>query len=157
MTDTACPSCDAPAAPGARRCATCGYRFVEDASAAPRPRIGRRELGLGAAALSAAATALLAIVLIGGEGGGETVAGGAPSAHLPVLSEHPLSRLALERILEERLLPVPDDDEADVHCSGRIAKPAHSVRRCEVTYPGGTRNRFVVLTTARGAEVLSRP
>jgi hypothetical protein len=156
MTETACPSCDAPAAPGARRCASCGYRFVEDVGAAPRPRIGRRALGIGATALAAAAAVLATIVLIGGDGD-DTVARGAPGGHLPVLAEHPLSRLSLERILEERLLPVPDDDESDVHCSGRIAKPAHSVRRCYVTYPGGTRNRVSVLTTARGTEVLSRP
>ena len=27
---TSCPNCDAPAKPGARVCATCGYRFLED-------------------------------------------------------------------------------------------------------------------------------
>ena len=42
-------------------------------------------------------------------------------------------------------------------CSGRIPKPAHSVRRCRVHYPGGAERRIVVLTNARGAEVLSRP
>ena len=69
----------------------------------------------------------------------------------------PLSRRALERSLEARYLPIPDDDEADVSCSGRIPKPAHSVRRCRVHYPGGAERRIVVLTNARGAEVLSRP
>ena len=48
-------------------------------------------------------------------------------------------------------------DEADVSCSGRIAKPAHSVRRCRVHYPGGAERRIAVLTNARGAEVLSKP
>jgi hypothetical protein len=119
-------------------------------------RPGRRALGLGAAALALASAVVVAVLLIGGDGG-ETVARGAPSAHLPVLAEHPLSRLAVERRLEERLLPVPDDDESDVHCSGRVPRPAHSVRLCDVTYPGGSQRRVVVLTTANGAEVLSQP
>jgi hypothetical protein len=82
---------------------------------------------------------------------------GAEHSRLEVLSERPLSRRALERVLEDRYLPVPDDDEADVHCSGRIAKPAHSVRRCEVIYSEGVRRGIVLLTNARGAEVLSEP
>jgi hypothetical protein len=74
-----------------------------------------------------------------------------------VLSERPLSNRAAERILEERYLPVQDDDQADVQCSGRIAKPAHSVRRCRVIYPEGGERTIVLLTNARGAEVLSEP
>jgi hypothetical protein len=74
-----------------------------------------------------------------------------------VLSERPLSTRAAERLLEDRYLPVPDDDEADVHCSERIPKPAHSVRRCRVTYPAGVQRAIVLLTNARGAEVLSEP
>ncbi len=68
-----------------------------------------------------------------------------------------LTHRALERVLEERYLPIPDDDEADVTCSGRIPKPAHSVRRCLIHYPGGAERRIAVLTNARGAEVLSKP
>jgi hypothetical protein len=76
---------------------------------------------------------------------------------LSVLSERPLSTRAAERALTERYLPIPDDDTADVHCGGRIAKPAHSVRRCYVLYPGGSRRGVVVLTTAAGSEVLAEP
>jgi hypothetical protein len=79
----------------------------------------------------------------------------ASSARLEVLSRHPLSTPAAERALEERFLAVPDDDEADVSCSGRQARPAHSVRRCHVVYPGGTERLVVLITNARGAEVIS--
>ena len=56
---------------------------------------------------------LLALLLSGGTHE-EPAAGAGPSGHLPVLAEHPLGRRALERVLEERLLAAPDDDEADV-------------------------------------------
>ena len=70
----------------------------------------------------------------------------------------PLSRRGRwSGLLEARYLPIPDDDEADVTCSGRIPKPAHSVRRCQVRYPGGVERRIVILTNGRGQEVLSKP
>jgi hypothetical protein len=97
------------------------------------------------------------VVLMSGGSGSDETASATPRERLTVLSQHPLSRLPLERLLEERYLPVPDDDEADVTCSGRIPKPAHSVRRCRVHYPGGAERRIAVLTNARGAEILSKP
>jgi hypothetical protein len=130
---------------------------VEDAGAAPRVRPGRTALGFAAAGLALVSAVVVAVVLIGGDGGGPAARGAPSAAHLAVLSEHPLTRRAAERILEERFLPVPDDDESDVQCSSRVPKPAHSVRRCYVTYPGGTQRRVVVLTTANGSEVLSNP
>jgi hypothetical protein len=143
----------------ARACARCGYSFLEDAGPARRlPRPDRITLAFGAVATAFVAIAVaLAVVLIGG-GASDDSAGGTPAAaHMTVISKHPLGRRAAERILEERYLPIPDDDEADVTCSGRIPKPAHSVRRCRVHYPGGIERRVVVLTNARGAEVLSKP
>jgi hypothetical protein len=156
---TTCPSCDAPAPDRARACARCGYRFFEDGGPAEHlPRPDRTALTLGAAATALVITAIVAAVLLTGGGEGDDTASGATaSAHLTILSQHPLSRRPLERLLEERYLPIPDDDEADVTCSGRIPKPAHSVRRCRVHYPGGAERRIAVLTNARGAEVLSKP
>jgi hypothetical protein len=160
MTDTTCPSCDAPAPARARACARCGYRFFEDGGPADHlPRPDRTALTLGAAATVLAVAAIAVAVLLTGGGGGDDTADVAAAAttHLTILSKDPLSRRALERLLEERYLPVPDDDEADVTCSRRIPEPAHSVRRCRVHYPGGAERRIGVLTNARGAEVLSRP
>jgi ribosomal protein L40E len=158
MTDTTCPSCDAPVPARAGTCARCGYRFFEDGGAADHlPRPGRKALAIGAAALVLVIAATGVSVLVSGGGGGADTAGAAPASHLTVLSGTPLHRRALERVLEERYLPVPDDDEADVTCSTRIPKPAHSVRRCLVHYPGGSERRIAVLTNARGAEVLSKP
>jgi hypothetical protein len=101
--------------------------------------------------------AIAVTVLVAGGGDGDDTAAADETVHLTVLSQQPLGRLALERVLEDRYLPVPDDDEADVTCSARIPEPAHSVRRCRVHYPGGAERRIVVLTNARGAEVLSKP
>jgi hypothetical protein len=159
MTDTTCPSCDAPAPARARSCARCGYPFYEDGGpAAHLPRPDRATLTVGAAAAVLLAAIVVGFVLIAGGGAGEDTATGATvTPHLTILANHPLGRLALERNLEERYLPVPDDDEADVTCSGRIPKPAHSVRRCRIHYPGGAERRISVLTNARGDEVLSRP
>jgi hypothetical protein len=159
MADATCPSCDSPAPARARACARCGYRFVEDGGPAPnRPAIpwNARGLALAAAALAAVAVAA-ALVLSGGGSGTQEPAAATPPEHLPVLAAHPLGRHALERVLEDRFLPVPDDDEADVTCSARIPKPAHSLRHCRVAYPGGVRRDVVVLTKAAGAEVLSEP
>jgi hypothetical protein len=104
------------------------------------------------------ALAIAAAVLLSGGGGGDQTASGATAGfHLTILSQHPLGRRAAERLLEERYVPIRDDDTASVRCSGRIPKPAHSVRRCMVRYPGGVERRVVLLTTANGAEVLSKP
>jgi len=157
---TACPSCDEPAPERARACARCGYHFFEDGGPADHlPRPDRTALTLGAAATALVVAVIAAAVLLTGGGGGEDTAGVAAAAtpQLTMLSEDPLSRRAAERLLEERYLPVQDDDEADVTCSGRIPAPAHSVRRCRVHYPGGVERRVVILTNARGQEVLSKP
>jgi hypothetical protein len=156
---TTCPSCDAPAPDRARACTRCGYRFFEDGGPADHlPRPDRTTLTIGAAVTVLTIGAIaVAMFLSGGEGGRDTASGASASSHLTVLSGHPLSRRALERVLEARYLPIPDDDEADVTCSGRIPKPAHSVRRCRVHYPGGFERRIAVLTNARGDEVLSKP
>jgi len=158
MTDTACPSCDAPAHAGARRCSRCGYRFLEDAGPARRPHRPLKSLALTVAAVAAVAVAAVLVAGAGGGGAGEDAArGDASSGHLEVLSDHPLAKSALERVLERRFIGVRDDESAYVSCSGRIAKPAHSVRRCRLRYPGGIQRRIVTLTTANGAEVLSEP
>lgn len=114
---------------------------------------------LGAGALVAIAVA--GVAAIGSGDGEDAVAGDQPEpAHLDVLSKHPLSTSATERVLTRRYLPIPDDDESDVSCSRREPRPAHSVRRCHILYPGGTDHSIrtvVVITTANGAEVLSEP
>ena len=114
---------------------------------------------LAGAALVAIAVA--GVAAIGGGDGDDAMAGDGPQpTHLDVLSEHPLSTRATERVLSERFLAVPDDDETDVRCSRREPRPAHSVRRCHILYVGGTDHTIrtvVVITTANGAEVLSEP
>src|SRR6185503_2016807 len=157
MADTTCPSCDAPAPAGSHRCSRCGYRFLEGGGGrpGPRPRPGRYVAGV----VVLAAVALLAVLLTGGGGGPPSAA--PVRSQLDVLSPHPLGNAAVERRLEQRFLGVRKDDEsAFVHCSRRIPKPAHSVRRCLVSYPGypgaGTLT-VVLLTTANGAEVISEP
>jgi ribosomal protein L40E len=157
MTDTTCPNCDAPAPVQARSCARCGYRFLEDSGSVRRPRPGRRTVVFGAAALVVVGGATV-LAVAGASGGNEdAAAGNAPPAHLEVLSEHPLATRAAERLLEERFITIRDDDTAAVRCSERVPKPAHSVRRCIVRYPGGIERRVVLLTNASGAEVLSKP
>ena len=158
MTDTTCPSCDAPAPARARSCPKCGYRFFEDGGPAEHlPRPDRTTLTVAAGVAAFVALVVVVVVLASGGNGGDDTASATPVEHLTILSQHPLPRMPLERLLEERYLPVPDDDEADVTCSGRIPKPAHSVRRCRVHYPGGAERRIAVLTNARGAEILSKP
>jgi ribosomal protein L40E len=157
MTDTTCPQCNAPAPAGARTCSRCGYRFIEGGGGPRRARPRVSAVAYGAAALAAVAVAAVLIVSAPG-GGGATEPPGEPVAtHLQVLAKHPLATREAERLLEDRYFSIPNDDESDVHCSGRIPKPAHSVRRCELRYPGGTIRTVVVLTTANGAEVLSKP
>jgi ribosomal protein L40E len=154
MTDTTCPSCDAPASAGSHRCSRCGYRFLEGGGGrpVPRPRPGRFVAGVAALA----AVALLAALLT--SGGSDRPRAEPVRSHLDVLSRHPLGTAAVERRLERRFLGVRRFDEsAFVHCSGRIPQPAHSLRRCRVSYPGGGLLRVVMLTTANGAEVISEP
>ena len=155
MTDITCPQCDAPAPARARGCARCGYRFLEDGEARRPPRPGPRAIGYGAAAL--VGVVAVAAVLVLGRGSEQPNAAEPFATHLEVLSPHPIGPHAAERLLEDRYFTIPNDDESDVHCSGRIPKPAHSVRRCELRYPGGTIRTVVLLTTANGAEVLSKP
>jgi hypothetical protein len=159
MTDTTCPSCDAPAPAGASRCARCGYEFYEDGGAAlPRPRPSRRGWVAILAAAALVAIAVAGVAAIGGGDDEPAAAGGdAQDAHLEVLSRHPLTTPAAERLLTGRYLAIPDDDESDVHCARRVPRPAHSVRRCDILYPGGTIRTIVVITTANGSEVLSEP
>lgn len=114
-------------------------------------------MALGVAGLAAVGAAA-ALAVSGGGGGDEDAVGGDVSrTQLEVLSEHPLGTRAAERLLGERFITIRDDDTAAVRCSGRIPKPAHSVRRCIVRYPGGIERTVVLLTNANGAEVLSKP
>jgi hypothetical protein len=104
-------------------------------------------------AVSVAAAALVG----GGEDGSTAASGAAPQAQLDVLSGHPLATRAVERLLTQRYIGVRNDESASVRCSGRVPKPAHSVRRCVVHYPGGVERMVVLLTRADGAEVLTEP
>jgi hypothetical protein len=160
MTDTTCPSCDAPAPAGARSCTRCGYRFLEAGPgqrARPPERPSLRSLALYGGALAAAAVAaVLAVGALGG-GDGDVARSSEPHAHLDVISEHPISTPAAERLLKRRYFGSRNDESASVRCSGRVPKPAHSVRLCIVHYPGGIERRVVLLTSANGAEVISKP
>jgi hypothetical protein len=146
-----CPNCDAPAQPGARVCATCGYRFLEDR------RPGRALLG---AAAVAALVAAAVIILPGGDDPPPVDAekGRAPDSPrvlTELISEHPLSARQAERRLEARFTSSQDDDSAAVRCASREPRPAHAIRRCRVRYPNGTQRKVVVLLDARGRELLS--
>jgi hypothetical protein len=156
MSETSCPSCNAPAAPGARVCGSCGYRFVEGgAERAPRP-------GLGPALAVAAGVGAVAVVAALALGGGDDepfrdrVADLEAPRRLEVISERPLATRDAELLLEERFTALlRDDDSAAVRCSEREPRPAHSLRRCQVRYPSGMERTIVVLTNASGTEVLS--
>jgi hypothetical protein len=156
MSDTSCPSCNAPADPGARVCGHCGYRFVEGGpERAPRPGLGPAL----AVATSVAAVALVAAFAIGGgddEPFPDRVADLDTPRRLEVISERPLATRDAELLLEERFTALlRDDDSAAVRCSEREPRPAHSLRRCQVRYPTGFERTIVVLTNASGTEVLS--
>jgi hypothetical protein len=158
MTDTTCPRCDAPAPPGARGCARCGYSFLEDAGPgrrAPRPSTRQAVVGVGATAVVAVAVAGVALLTGRGEGG--AVASDSSGTQLDRLASHPISTPAAERLLERRYFGTRNDESASVSCSGRIAAPAHSVRRCLVHYPSGIERRVVLVTTANGQEVITEP
>jgi hypothetical protein len=91
-------------------------------------------------------------------GDGDLIASSAESQrHLDTLSAHPIPTSIAERLLERRYFGTRNDESASVSCSGRIAKPAHSVRRCIVHYPGGIERRVALITNANGAEVISKP
>ena len=147
-----CPECDAPAPPGARVCANCGYRFLEDR------RPGRAVVVIAALA---AAVAAAVILIPGGEDGRSTAdvergrAPDAPRVPTELLAEHPLSAREAERRLEARFTAPRDDDTAAVRCAGREPRPAHAIRHCRVRYPNGTQREVVVLLDARGRELLS--
>jgi hypothetical protein len=146
-----CPNCDAPAPAGARVCAACGYRFLEDR------RPGRALL---AAAAIAAAVAAAVIAIPGGDDAPATDVEAGRAADPPrvlteLLSEHPLSTRAAERRLEARFTPLRDDDTAAARCSAREPRPAHAIRHCRIRYPNGTERGVVILLDARGRELLS--
>ena len=146
-----CPNCDAPASPGARACASCGYRFLEDR------RPGRALL---VAAAVAALVAAAVIVIPGGDDAQPADVEQGRPPDLPrvpteLLSEHPLSAREVERRLEARFTSSRDDDSAAVRCAGREPRPAHAIRYCQVRYPNGTQRRVVVLLDARGRELLN--
>jgi hypothetical protein len=156
MTDTTCPSCDAPAPARARRCARCGYQFLETGEGEqghPRPSGRQVAIALGVAALLVVGVA--GALMGGGEDGRSAASDAASPAQLDVLSARPLATRTAERLLKQRFIGVRNDESAFVSCSGREARPAHSVRRCVVHYPGGQERTFVLLTNASGAEVLS--
>jgi hypothetical protein len=154
MSGTSCPRCDAPAAAGARTCAGCGYRFVEDVGAARRPSPWPL---VGAGAVAALVVVAVVAIADGGEDNDRTAAAQPAAPRLQIISERPLSTPRVETAIEELYIPLRDDDAGAVACTGRVAKPAHSVRRCEIRYANGTDRRVVVLTNARGNEVLSKP
>ena len=159
MTDTTCPRCDAPAPARARACARCGYRFVETGEgqrSPPRPSGRQLTIAAGVAAL-VAATVGAAALLRDGEDGSTAAGYSAPHAQVDVLSPRPLATRAAERVLKQRYIGVRNDESASVRCSGRVPKPAHSVRRCVVHYPGGVERTVVLLTSANGAEILTEP
>ena len=155
MTDTTCPSCDAPAPAGARSCARCGYRFLE-AGQGSRERPSLRPVALCAGALAVAgAAAVLAVGALGG-GDGDAARSSEPQAHLDMLSEHPISHARRRAAPQAALHRHAQRRERLVRCSGRLPKPAHSVRRCLVHYPGGIERRVILLTTANGAELIEQ-
>jgi hypothetical protein len=129
----------------------------EETEPRPRPHLSGRALGMIAAVLAVAAICIASVLILrGGDDAAESAAPASEqSRHLEVLSTRPLSTLAVERLLERRFLPVPDDDESDVTCSEREPRPAYSIRHCIVRYPGGTERQVVMLTDANGSEVLS--
>lgn len=146
-----CPNCDQPAPAHALVCPACGYRFLEDR------RPGRALLVVAAIAAAVAA----AVVLIPGGDDAQPidVEDGRPTdptrAPTELLSDHPLSRRAAERRLEERFTSLRDDDSASARCSGRVPRPAHAIRHCRIRYPNGVVRPVVVLLDARGRELLS--
>ena len=156
MTDTTCPSCDAPAPARARSCSRCGYRFLE-AGPGPPDRPSLRPVALGGVALAVLGVAVVLGAGAIGKGDDGIARSSLAPPHLDILSEHPIATSTAERLLKRRYFGTRNDESASVSCSGRIPKPAHSVRRCIVHYPGGVERRVVLLTSANGAEAISKP
>jgi ribosomal protein L40E len=158
-----CPACDAPAPPGARACASCGYDFLESETAGPRLDRGVLAVVGGAAALAALGVAAALVV---GSGGGEPAAPAPLARTTPrtqetaeVVARRPLSTRGAERVLAELFISARDQRHLGgqaVRCSRREPWPAHSIRRCEIRYPNGDLRHVALLTNARGNEVLSQ-
>jgi hypothetical protein len=74
-----------------------------------------------------------------------------------MLSSRPLSTDAAERRLETRFTSLRDDDSAAAGCSARQRGPDFSFRRCRILYPSGAARAVIVLTDARGRELLIEP
>jgi hypothetical protein len=71
-----------------------------------------------------------------------------------LLSDHPLSARAAERVLEARFVSLRDDDSAAARCSARRPEPAYAVRRCRIRYPGGAERTVLLVMNAAGRELL---
>jgi hypothetical protein len=160
-----CPDCGAPANAGAKACARCGYRFVEDFVRPPHGYGARRTRRprVAAVALIVAAVAVLgyAASLVARDAPDATDAraragsatDGVPTS-LDVLSSHPLSRRGVEHLLEARFASPRPGDSAVARCSALQPRPAHAIRRCRIRHPGGGISGVVVLTNPQGQEVL---
>ena len=125
----------------------------------PRERRGFSGLALaagGAAVAVVAAVVVLALLLSGGTNE-EPAAGAGPSAHLPVLAEHPLGSARSSACSRSASCRCRTTTRRDVTCSARIPEPAHSLRRCLVATRAEAGRDVVVLTNAAGAEVLAEP
>jgi hypothetical protein len=151
-----CPNCGARATGRARACADCGYRFLEDPGRAPHSRPqwrGIRDVALMTAGVAALGIGALVVVReVGGDARGTA---GDREAGPDVLSEHPVSGRAVERLLEERFTSFRDDDSASASCSRLEPRPAHAIRWCSIRYPGGT-ERTVIVMTHQGRELVLR-
>jgi hypothetical protein len=127
---------------------------VEESFSARHPiRVNPRRVL--AVALAGAVVAAVAVVLGGEPGGADRTAerrsgatGRPPGFEL--LARHPLSTRAAER----RLQSLYDDPRAAVSCGALQPKPAHAIRRCEVTQPGGIERTVIVLSNPRGHELV---
>jgi hypothetical protein len=113
------------------------------------------------AVVAVAAAVAAALVLIPGGDDATPVdveegrAADPPRVPTELLANHPLSRREAERRLEARFTPLRDDDSAAARCSAREPRPAHAIRHCLIRYPNGVERPVVVLTDARGRELLS--
>jgi hypothetical protein len=119
-----CPRCGAEAAPGRAGCASCGFAFVEEPSAAPaRPsRLPRFVLGTAVIAAGALALVLGLAALRPGDA--------APEGPDPVPAR------AAEWQLERFLFDFRDDDSAAIACPHAIGSSVPTL--CRVRYPSGS-------------------
>jgi hypothetical protein len=150
-----CPDCGARATGRAGACADCGYRFLEDPG---RPTHSRAQWGrvrdLALMAGGVASLGIAAVVAVWGVGGDPRGTANERRAGPDVLSEHPLSGPAAERLLEERFTSFRDDDSASASCSALEPRPVHAIRWCRIRYPGGTERTVIVLSHPQGRELL---